>query len=121
MQAYERNGELIYVFCYGLIGSGKSSLFSHLKERILGDEKFNKKINLMYISSDEIKAEKIKEYRSSHKCSFQDAHDKVNMKSKDIFNKTILEILKKNYDKYRINLFLVDKLFFPASLNEFHQ
>jgi hypothetical protein len=121
METDERNGKLIFVFCYGLIGAGKSFVFSIIKELVGRDVKLKKKINLMYISSDEIKAQKIREYQSSHKCNFQEAHDKINMKSKNAYNKTIFEILKTNYDINKINLFLVDKLFFPSTLNEFHQ
>ena len=113
--------KLIFVLCYGLIGGGKSSIFNLIKEIIQRDEKLKIKINLLYLSSDKIKAEKITEYRMTHQCSFQEAHDKVNMKAKDAFNKNIISLLKKYFDCNKINLFLVDKMFFPNTLNDFHQ
>lgn len=113
--------KIILVFCYGLIGVGKSFVFKLMTNIINGDTKYKNKFETFYISSDEIKAQKISEYRMGHNCSFQEAHDKVNMKSKSAFNNNVLDTIKKFKQDGKIKLFFIDKFFFPDTLSEFYQ
>lgn len=109
---------LYFLFCFGLVGSGKTTVHQILKEEI--NNNYLDKINLLYISSDKIKSEKISEYMSTNKVSFQEAHDKINMKAKEIFNKTILKSLKTELNQNKLNLFVIDKLFFQDTIQDFY-
>ena len=117
----QNQNQIIFVICYGLIGAGKSSLFHLIEEIINSEKKFKSKFETLYISSDKIKAQKISDYRVTHNCSFQKAHDKINMKSKSSFNNEVLNGVENLKSEEKTKLILVDKLFFPDSLNEFYQ
>jgi hypothetical protein len=109
MKTFKKGG--VYFFLNsGLVGGGKSTLFGILKKVI--DTQFSDIINLLYISSDKMKEDMIKEYlKKNPNASFNKAFDNSGKNFKNKFNQEIINTLNNQKSDDKINIFYIDKNF----------
>ena len=106
------------ILSYGIVGGGKSTLYKNLSKLVL--EKFNTKIDLKQVSSDEIMAKEIellKEYNPNIKST--DAFEKCRGKVKNKFEQEVKTILESYNPKDKKYLFVyLDKNFPLREINK---
>lgn len=96
---------------FGLVGGGKSTLYSILSKIIVSSEKLKSNINLKYVSSDEINAKLISEYQAKYpKLSSDEIFPKIREKGSKLFKEKVSEFIG-SHKKGQLTFIYLDKNF----------